>query len=330
MSADHCHRRGAHRADLPRHRRRRDRRRAARQARLSDARACHTVPMNEDADALRIALAQINPTVGDIDGNARDRRVDRPRPRRGRRAGRLPRALHPRLPGRGPLPEARTSSTPTGARSRSSRATSSGIAALVGFAEPARRRDATPTTRSPCSPTARCAASTARTGCPTTASSTSSATSSPATSRRSIEVAGARVGLTICEDFWDPGPPASARPRPAPRLIANPSASPVPPRQGRRARAMFAERARDYGAHFAFCNLVGGQDELVFDGHSFVVDAGETLARARSSRRSCCSVRASEPLGRLRRSRCAPLDAPGPRLAPSPLRSSRSPRSTRR
>ena len=36
---------------------------------------------------------------------------------------------------------------------------------------------------------------------------------------------------------------------------------------------MFAERARAYGAAFAFCNLVGGQDELVFDGHSFVVDA---------------------------------------------------------
>ena len=44
---------------------------------------------------------------------------------------------------------------------------------------------------------------------------------------------------------------------------------------------MFAERARAYGAHLAFCNLVGGQDELVFDGHSFVVDpAGEVLARA--------------------------------------------------
>ena len=44
---------------------------------------------------------------------------------------------------------------------------------------------------------------------------------------------------------------------------------------------MFAERARAYGAHFAFCNLVGGQDELVFDGQSFVLDPdGESLARA--------------------------------------------------
>jgi NAD+ synthase (glutamine-hydrolysing) len=44
---------------------------------------------------------------------------------------------------------------------------------------------------------------------------------------------------------------------------------------------MLAERARAYGAHFAFCNLVGGQDELVFDGQSFVVDpAGNVIARA--------------------------------------------------
>ena len=56
---------------------------------------------------------------------------------------------------------------------------------------------------------------------------------------------------------------------------------------------MFADRARAYGAHFAFCNLVGGQDELVFDGHSFVVDPerrGRSPARP-SSRRSCWSAR---------------------------------------
>ena len=44
---------------------------------------------------------------------------------------------------------------------------------------------------------------------------------------------------------------------------------------------MVAERARETGAAFALCNSVGGQDELVFDGHSVVVDeTGETIARA--------------------------------------------------
>ena len=65
------------------------------------------------------------------------------------------------------------------------------------------------------------------------------------------------------------------------QLIANPSGSPYHRGKGREREAMFAERARAYGAYFAFCNLVGGQDELVFDGQSLVVDPdGEVIARA--------------------------------------------------
>jgi NAD+ synthase (glutamine-hydrolysing) len=96
-----------------------------------------------------------------------------------------------------------------------------------------------------------------------------------------IEVSGEQVGLTICEDVWTPGPPASSEAAAGARLIANPSGSPYHRGKGREREAMFAERARAYGAGFAFCNLVGGQDELVFDGHSLVVDAeGTVIARA--------------------------------------------------
>jgi NAD+ synthase (glutamine-hydrolysing) len=96
-----------------------------------------------------------------------------------------------------------------------------------------------------------------------------------------IELAGTRVGLTVCEDVWAPGPPASSEAAQGATLIANPSGSPYHRGKGREREAMFAERARAYGAAFAFCNLVGGQDELVFDGHSLLVDAeGEVLARA--------------------------------------------------
>jgi NAD+ synthase (glutamine-hydrolysing) len=98
---------------------------------------------------------------------------------------------------------------------------------------------------------------------------------------RTIEVGGTRVGLTICEDVWAPGPPAATEAGSGATLIANPSGSPYHRGKGREREVMLAERARAYNAHFAFCNLVGGQDELVFDGHSFVVDCeGAVIARA--------------------------------------------------
>jgi NAD+ synthase (glutamine-hydrolysing) len=96
-----------------------------------------------------------------------------------------------------------------------------------------------------------------------------------------VEIAGSRVGLTVCEDIWEEGPPASLEVEEGAELIANPSGSPYHRGKGREREAMFAERARAYGTHLAFCNLVGGQDELVFDGQSFVVDpSGTVIARA--------------------------------------------------
>ncbi len=103
----------------------------------------------------------------------------------------------------------------------------------------------------------------------------------PAAEPMTIEVAGERVGLTICEDCWVQGPPAQAEAEDGATLIANPSGSPYHRGKGREREAMFAERSRAYGAWFAFCNLVGGQDELVFDGQSMVTaPTGETIARA--------------------------------------------------
>jgi NAD+ synthase (glutamine-hydrolysing) len=97
----------------------------------------------------------------------------------------------------------------------------------------------------------------------------------------SVEVAGEAVGLTICEDVWVPGPPAQAEAEAGAKLIANPSGSPYHRGKGREREAMFAERSRAYGAYFAFCNLVGGQDELVFDGQSLLTGPdGEVIARA--------------------------------------------------
>jgi NAD+ synthase (glutamine-hydrolysing) len=96
-----------------------------------------------------------------------------------------------------------------------------------------------------------------------------------------IDVGDLRVGLTVCEDIWEPGPPASDEAVAGASLILNLSASPYHAGKGIERERMVAQRARDSLAAFAFCAMVGGQDELVFDGHSFVVDhRGELLARA--------------------------------------------------
>jgi NAD+ synthase (glutamine-hydrolysing) len=96
-----------------------------------------------------------------------------------------------------------------------------------------------------------------------------------------IELHGHRVGVTVCEDLWVAGPPASSEAARHARLIANISASPYHAGKGLERERLFGQRARETGAYIAFCGMVGGQDELMFDGHSFVLDpSGEPIARA--------------------------------------------------
>jgi NAD+ synthase (glutamine-hydrolysing) len=89
------------------------------------------------------------------------------------------------------------------------------------------------------------------------------------------------LGPTICEDVWQPGPPATDLALAGATLLVNLSASPYHGGKAEDREEMLVTRARDNAAYFAFCNLVGGQDELVFDGHSLVLDdEGEVVARA--------------------------------------------------
>ena len=89
------------------------------------------------------------------------------------------------------------------------------------------------------------------------------------------------VGVTVCEDMWQPGPPATDLALAGAQLLVNVSASPFHVGKDREREEMFQIRARDTLAFVAFCNTVGGQDELLFDGHSAVIDdEGAVLARA--------------------------------------------------
>jgi len=88
------------------------------------------------------------------------------------------------------------------------------------------------------------------------------------------------VGPTVCEDIWQPGPPATDLALAGAHVIANVSASPFHLGKGLEREEMLAQRARDNVAWVVFVNAVGGQDELLFDGHSLVVDEeGEVVAR---------------------------------------------------
>ncbi|MFO1324572.1 MAG: NAD+ synthase [Burkholderiales bacterium] len=93
-----------------------------------------------------------------------------------------------------------------------------------------------------------------------------------------FDVDGVRVGVVICEDIWFPEPAARAKAAGAQVLVV-PNGSPYHTRQQALRRQQTDARTRECGLPIAYVNRVGGQDELVFDGASFVVDADGALAQ---------------------------------------------------
>ena len=94
------------------------------------------------------------------------------------------------------------------------------------------------------------------------------------------EVAGVPLGVSICEDIWMPEPARAAADAGA-RLLVNMNASPFHTGKGDEREAVVRKRIEETACPVVYVNLVGGQDELVFDGESFVLDqSGATLVRA--------------------------------------------------
>ena len=93
-----------------------------------------------------------------------------------------------------------------------------------------------------------------------------------------IDIAGVRCGLILCEDAWFPGPAGQARDAGAQVLLA-PNASPFHTRQQALRRSAVSGRAAACAVPIVYVNRVGGQDELVFDGASFVVDAAGSVVQ---------------------------------------------------
>ena len=96
-----------------------------------------------------------------------------------------------------------------------------------------------------------------------------------------LKLGEALIGPTVCEDIWQPGPPATDLALAGAHVIANISASPFHVGKGQEREEMLVTRARDNACWVVLVNAVGGQDELIFDGHSLVIDEeGEVVARA--------------------------------------------------
>src|ERR1700694_245560 len=98
-----------------------------------------------------------------------------------------------------------------------------------------------------------------------------------------LELDGVRIGVSVCEDCWYPSGPMAWEAHQGAELLININGSPYHAGKRTEREAMVSERAATYGAVVAYVNLVGGQDELVFDGNSVVFGPrGEVLAHAQS------------------------------------------------
>ena len=230
---------------------------------------------------LTVALAQLNPTVGDVEANARlaGEWIERAR-EAGAQLVILPELCIPGYPPEDLLLRSDFLASNLDAL-ESVAAGVAGIVALVGYAEPA-GAGAGPTAYNSLAVLAggEVKGSYRKTQLPNYGVFDEPRYFEPGTAPALIEVDGVTVGLTVCEDIWVPGPPETIEAEAGASLVVNGSASPYHRGKGAEREAMIAERARGAGATIALCNAVGGQDELVFDGQSLVVGPdGRTLAR---------------------------------------------------
>jgi NAD+ synthase (glutamine-hydrolysing) len=233
---------------------------------------------------MRIALAQINPTVGDVDGNTAKIAawIDRAR-EAGAELAIFPELCVPGYPAEDLYLKRHFLAANVAAVERLAAGLEPGITVMIGFAEPVEGGGDHRHAYNSLAVLADGAVQRVyrKNRLPNYSVFDEQRYFIPGTDGDQVEVAGTRVGLTICEDTWAPGPPGQAEADAGARLIANPSGSPYHRGKGHEREEMFGERAREYGACFAFVNLVGGQDELIFDGQSFLLGPdGAVLARA--------------------------------------------------
>jgi NAD+ synthase (glutamine-hydrolysing) len=233
---------------------------------------------------VRLALAQINPTVGDVDANTAKIAawIERARAA-GAELVIFPELCIPGYPAEDLYLKRHFLAANVAAVERLAAGLAPGITAMVGFAEPAEGGGDYRHAYNSLAVIADGAVERVyrKNRLPNYSVFDEQRYFVPGSDDEVIEIAGTGVGLTICEDAWAPGPPGQAEADAGATIVANPSGSPYHRGKGREREEMFGERAREYDAYFAFVNLIGGQDELVFDGQSLLfAPDGTVIARA--------------------------------------------------
>jgi NAD+ synthase (glutamine-hydrolysing) len=138
-------------------------------------------------------------------------------------------------------------------------------------------------------------------------------------------IAGVKVGVSICEDAWSPSGPILEEAAGGAELVVNLNASPYYAQRWQERETMLATRAADASVPIVYANLVGGQDELVFDGASVVFDEqGHLVARAKQFVEDLLVVdldvrptfrkRQLDPRGRARAAQLAESNVSDPRI----------------
>ncbi|MGH3549216.1 MAG: NAD+ synthase [Pseudonocardiaceae bacterium] len=143
----------------------------------------------------------------------------------------------------------------------------------------------------------------------------------PGTTLTVFRLHSLEIGMVICEDIWQVGGPITALAQAGVDLVVAPNASPYERAKDDTRLALVAQRAIEVGAPLAYANLVGGQDELVFDGDSMVVGGrGELLSRAPQFTEQIVTLDLALPGGSARAEGCfAGLDVRRVILSDDPL-----------
>jgi NAD+ synthase (glutamine-hydrolysing) len=233
--------------------------------------------MAERSDLLRVALAQINPTVGDLRGNAR--KITEYTARARDEGAAL--VVFPELTLSGYPPEDLLLKTSfldaTQVALRELAAQTRDIVAIVGYPEQAEDVYNTAAVLAD----GEVVATYRKLYLPNYGVFDEQRYFQSGAEAAIVEVNDVPIGISICEDIWEPGPPAMSEALAGAQVIVNLSASPYRAGYGARRERMLVQRAVDYLAAVVFVNTIGGQDELVFDGHSLAIDQdGQVLARA--------------------------------------------------